>query len=159
MDTDEASRKITTRQAAVLATTALGRVITIQRLTRVLWELDGGTGKAGPGWRRGLDSGEVDMLIADLRIRSAPWWRKMLVKGKLRAWVDGRADVGGGMVPMLVRLPAGDPPWTTAAAAASVDAPTEVPIVEWPTGAVLGRMVLTDEMRDGVPVYRREMYP
>lgn len=153
MDTDEYRGTISASKAAVLMTARLGRVIRVDRLRQVLHDIRGGKGRADwrADWR--VTPGDMDVLHGEILVRAAPWWRRSLVQSDRRAWVDG----------VLVRVPAGTPPWGQARgtrAGQALEGPAEwLPITEWPTGRIVGRLVLTDEVRDGYITYTRVAVP
>ncbi len=150
---DVSGGDISASKAAVLLTGRLDRVVTADRVRTVLWELRGGKGPpdATGEWR--VTPAETDVLHGEILIRSAPWWRRGLAQSERRAWVDG----------VLVRVPGGDPPWAryrgTQAGQVLEPTATWLPISEWPTGRVIGRLVLSDEVREGYPVYTRVPLP
>lgn len=143
---------ITLRQAAALVSARAGRKIGTRRLTAILEDVverDPAIVSAesdSGAWACTPDG--VDVLAGEVIRRTAPWTRRSLVVQGFRAWVDD-----GHGVRTLLLLPYA---WHDDRVVGEVGSiPLELPIVEWPTARVVGRLTSQGNADDGRPLYVR----
>jgi hypothetical protein len=138
---------ITTRQAIVVISEALGWPVSIGKLQRVMGELDKDGRLSDDHANTGmLYPEDVDELSGELWRMRAGWYQRRNVKGDMSAWVMAKLGVW-----RLLRIPYART-WLSQAEREKDELPDEVVVYAWPTGEPVGKLLRVED-RDGVLAY------